>query len=174
MASALFFFASVLCCVAVMHHISWFNALLSSFVMGGLFVAKFSAFLILPIGAILLAIQVASNRAITVSHRSQSWVVEERHTRILLHLLTLGMHVIVVWIVIWAFYDFRYDMFSEKSYQFDAAGQMIAVDQPAFPWNDLLSEPTTVEQGILAARGTHPSRGLSVRARPYLAIRSAP
>ena len=42
----------------------------------------------------------------------------------LIHLATIAVHAVVVWIVIWAFFDFRYDMFAMKKMETNPAGEI--------------------------------------------------
>jgi Dolichyl-phosphate-mannose-protein mannosyltransferase len=113
MAAALFFSASMFCIWRVLHHVNWQNLMIGSLVTGCLFVSKFSAPLIGLMGALLVAIQLISRQPTVVSFGGKIWEVHRRSRRLLIHLATIAVHAAVLWIVIWAFFDFRYDMLAE-------------------------------------------------------------
>lgn len=154
-AAALFFAASTLCIWRVVHRVNWQTLLVGSLVMGGLFVSKFSAFMLLPIGLILMAIQLVSGRPTMITFGRKTWEVQRPRRRLMIHLVTVAVHAIVVWIVIWAFYNFRYDMFATNTRQHNPAGEMVVGDQPLVPWSELLQKPGAVEAFIEGARDTH-------------------
>src|SRR4029079_12401450 len=62
MAAALFFAASMFCIWRVLHRVSWHTLIVGSLVMSGLFLSKFSAFLLIPMGLLLIAIQLISRQ----------------------------------------------------------------------------------------------------------------
>lgn len=155
MAATLFFFASVLCIWRVLHKLTWRTLLVSALVMSGLFLSKFGAFLILPFGVLLIAIQLLSDHATFVSFRGRSWLVQSRGRRAQLHFATVVGHALVVWVAIWAFYNFRFDMFAHKTTQPDPQGTMVVVDEPANSWTNLLDAHGFVQQSIGAAKRIH-------------------
>jgi Dolichyl-phosphate-mannose-protein mannosyltransferase len=155
MAVALFLFASMICIWRVLHQVNWRTLLVGSLVMGALFVSKFSAFLILPMGIALVAIQLISRQATVVSFGGRSREYSKRWQRALVHLATIAVHAMVVWAVIWAFYNFRFDMFAEKKMQATAAGKMIPVERPFKLWDELTASKGFVERSIVWMRDAH-------------------
>lgn len=155
MASTFFFFASMLCMWRVLHRLSWSSLLLSALAMSGLFLSKFGAFLIIPFGLLLIAIQLLSDHATLVRFRSQWWRVTSRTRRAQVHCATVVAHAAVVWVAIWAFYNFRFEMFAEKTTHTDSQGAMVVVDEPTVPWNELLAEQGPVQSFIGQAKQLH-------------------
>jgi hypothetical protein len=155
MAAALFFAASMLCIWRVLHRVNWHTLLVGSLVMGGLFVSKFSAFLLIPMGLLLLALQLLSRQPTLVTFGSKTWRVCRRPGRLGLHLVTIAVHAFVVWAVIWTCYNFRFDMFGTKALAANGAGEMAAVDRPFVSWDTLVEKPGIVERSIVAMRDAH-------------------
>ena len=153
MAAALFMSASMLCIWRVLHWVNWHTLLVGSLVVGGLFLSKFSAFLLVPMALVLVTVQLMSWQPTTVTFGRKRWEVSGRLSRLLIHLATIAVCAIVVWFVIWAFYDFRYDMFAAKKLEPNAAGEIVAVDQPYVSWNKLVTkQPGAIEWSILRMR----------------------
>jgi hypothetical protein len=155
MAISLFLFASMICIWRVLHQVNWWTLLVGSLVMGVLFVSKFSAFLILPMGIALVAIQLISRQATVVAFGGRTREYKSRSQRALVHLATITVHAVVVWAVIWTFYNFRFEMFAEKKLQAAAAGERIPVDQPFKSWDELTANKGLVERSIVWMRDSH-------------------
>jgi 4-amino-4-deoxy-L-arabinose transferase-like glycosyltransferase len=155
MAAALFFFATMLAVWRVMQLVTWRRLLASALTMSGLFVAKFGAFLIIPMTLVLIAVQLASRRPITVGGRMRSRRIESRMARLLTHVAIVCIHAVVVWSVIWGFYNFRYDMFATKTVQLNEKGEQAVVDQPLASWDTVLGEHDFVENFVEKARALH-------------------
>jgi hypothetical protein len=155
MAAALFFAASMLCIWRVLHRVDWQTLLVGSLVMGGLFVSKFSAFLLVPMGLLLLVFQLISRQPTVISFGSKTWQVHRRPGRLGVHLATIAVHAFVVWVVIWTCYNFRFDMFGTKTLAANQAGEMTVVDRPFVPWDTLFEKPGIVERSIVAMRDAH-------------------
>ncbi len=155
MAATLFFFATVLSLWRVLQVVTWRTVLTSGLVMGGLFVAKFAAFMIIPMGLILAAVQLASPRPIAVSWAGRELQIRRRGSRLLAIATLIAVHAVIVWAVIWAFYNFRYDMFATTTTQLTEHGGQIVVDAPQSPWNEVLDADGLVERFIRSARTMH-------------------
>jgi hypothetical protein len=155
MAVALFFSASMLCIWRVLHRVTWQNLIVGSLVMGCLFVSKFSGVLILPMGMLLVAIQLISRQPTVVAFRGKTWTVERRATRLLVHVSTIAVHAIVAWGVIWAFFDFRYDMSPTKTLEPNTAGETVVADRPYMTWDVLLKDSPSMESIIGRVREAH-------------------
>jgi hypothetical protein len=155
MPAALFFSASMLCIWRVLHRVNWQNLVVGSLVMGGLFVSKFSAVLIVPMGVLLIAIRLISRQPTVIAFRDKTWTVQRRPARLLVHLSTIAAHAVVVWIVIWAFFDFRYDMFATKKLEPNPAGEMVVVDRPQVTWDMLLKDSPAIGSIVGYVRQAH-------------------
>jgi hypothetical protein len=155
MAAALFFAASMFCIWRVLHRVSWQTMLAGSLMIGCLFISKFSAFLLVPMGLLLVTFQLMSRQPTVVTFGNKTWQVHGRRSRLGVHLTTIAVHAIVVWAVIWACYDFRYDMFASKTLAANQAGEATVVDQPFISWDKLVDEPGVVERSIVAMREAH-------------------
>jgi hypothetical protein len=139
MAATLFFTASVLCIWRALHVVNWQIVLVGSLVMGALFVSKFSAVVLLPMGFVLMLVQLISREPTKVSFGRKTWNFEQRPLRLLVHLITFTLQGIGALIVIWGVYNFRYEMFAKA-------------DGPEILWNDLLHNSGMMSRLILLAR----------------------
>jgi hypothetical protein len=157
MAAALFFAASMLCIWRVLHRVTWQTLLIGSLAMSGLFLSKFSAFLLLPMGLLLLVFQLISRQPTVLSFGGKTWQVRRRAGRLGVHLATIAVHAFVVWGIIWACYNFRYDMFAAKTLAANQTGEMTVIDRPLVPWDKVVGEPAVgvVERSIVAMRDAH-------------------
>lgn len=154
MAAALFFNASVAAMWLTLRRVTWVTLLISSLAMGGLFVAKFSAVLMIPIGLLLIGIQLLSSQNLVVRWRGRERVLAERGQKLVADIAIALVHVIVVAVVIWGFYGFRYSMFRELTEATDpATGQTFVRDRPRSPW-DQVARPdgSLVERAVQTAR----------------------
>ena len=114
MACALFFLASVLCVWSVLHRVTVGRVLVSGLVVGGLFVTKMSAILIVPIALTLACIRLFAGPPPTLEMGSVR-SLSSRSSRIAVFAGIAGVHLILLTTVIWAFYGFRYSAFSPAS-----------------------------------------------------------
>jgi hypothetical protein len=164
MAAALFFTASVACLWHVLQRLSWPALLTSSLVMGCLFVSKFSAPLIVLIGGLLVGIQIASDRPLTVVWGKKSWAIHARGRRLLAHSATAMIHALVVWAVIWTCYNFRYSMFQPALIaEGPSSGESVVLDTTDPNWDALLEKDQGWIHAILAK-----SRDLRLLPEAYL------
>jgi hypothetical protein len=154
MATTLFFTASVLGIWRVLHFVNWPTLAFSSLMIGCLFVSKFSAILIVPMGAVLLAVRLISRQPMLISFGSKTWKVDQWYLRLLIYLTTIAFQGLVVLIVIWGFYNFRYGMFATQS-EDNAANSVIAANVPKLPWSDNLDESKLVGRFIAGMRDAH-------------------
>ena len=83
---------------------------------------------------------------------SCSWQIEGRVTRLFAQLALVGVHAVVVWCAIWAFYNFRFEMFASTTMQPNEAGEQVVVDQPSVTWDVVLGEHDLVQRFIEKAR----------------------
>ncbi len=154
-AAALFFSASMLCIWRVLQVVDWHTLLVGPLVMAALFLSKFSAFMLMPMGIVLMTIQLISRQPTVITFGRTTWEVRGRLGRFAVHLATIVVYAIVVWIVIWIFYDFRYDMFARKSVKIGKTGEMEVLDQPTDPWDLILTDSGPVVHLANRMRDTH-------------------
>jgi 4-amino-4-deoxy-L-arabinose transferase-like glycosyltransferase len=155
MAATLFFFASMLCVWRTLQKLNWRSLLTSALVMGCLFLSKFNAILIVPFGLVLIAIQLASSEPLQITFGGRSWLVTCRWRRAKLHAVTIVVHAMVVWTLIWSFYNFRFDTFAQTSSNQNAGGQTVVMDQPQMPWTELLNKHGAIQSFIGVAKESH-------------------
>ncbi len=106
--AALLFLASVGCLWWVLHRFRPLTVLGSAIVMGLLFVSKMSALLIVPMGVALIVIRLIQPEALVVACGRFRRRVCRRLSQLGLFLGAVLVHAVVVVLVIWAFYGFRY------------------------------------------------------------------
>jgi hypothetical protein len=114
MAAALFFLGSLATTWWVMHELTPWSLLLSSLFLGGLFLAKFSAVIILPVLVILLGIRVADGRPLRVSFWRQETLTGRGQLLGALPGVVL-VQAVVVWAMIWGSFGWRYSVFADNS-----------------------------------------------------------
>jgi hypothetical protein len=155
MAVALFFTASMLGIWRVLHDVNWRTLLIGSLGVAGLFLSKFSAFMIVPMALVLLIVRSLAPQPIVIEFSGNSWIVHHRVSRIAVHLATIIVYAIVVWIVIWAAYDFRFGMFAESQQSSVAGGKPAAEDQPEVSWDAITEQAGPVLREIIGMRDAH-------------------
>ncbi len=152
MAASLFFMVAIGAIWKVLNTVSVKNVLLSSMLCSGLLLTKFSGPIIAPIVILLMAIQLISKRPMIVSWRNRIWSVLPRLQRLLVQTAVIAVHAIVIYVAIWAAYNFRFSMFA-------TAGP----HEPMVPWTvlqggaDAPKESNAVRDQLpqpLAERGT--------------------
>jgi hypothetical protein len=111
MAAALFFAASLLALWIVLHRVTPWTVLASCLAMAGLFLSKMSAVLIIPVGLLLVLLRLAAGRPLVVSAGRFTRVLTARRPQLLVLACLVAVHVLVVWVAIWAAFDFRYSAF---------------------------------------------------------------
>jgi len=107
-AAALFFLASIGAIWAMLHRLTAGRVLLSALVMGGLFVSKMSAPLIVPMALVLVAARLAVRRPLAVAVGPWRGAAVSRGRQAFVLAAAGAAHVLVVAIVIWGFYGFRF------------------------------------------------------------------
>jgi hypothetical protein len=108
MAMTFFFIASPWAFWWQTHQRGWLPLIVSSVVLGLACVAKFSAVLLLPVLGALAFVRVVSGSPVTAPWGES----DNRLSRIGSLLGTLLVHGFTAWLIIWAFFGFRYAMMS--------------------------------------------------------------
>jgi hypothetical protein len=131
-ACALFFLGAVGCLWSVFHRITAGRVLLSALVLGGLFVSKMSAILIVPIAVVLAGVRLFSGAPPRFEVGKPRPLISRRSRAGAFAVVAL-LHAAIAIAVIWGFYGFRYSAFAPGSApesQFD------------HPWAEVLGDPT--------------------------------
>lgn len=108
--AALFFLAATFAAWSTVHRITVANVLGSSLLMGGLFLSKMSAVLIIPISLILVVAHLATGRALWLGF-GLGRSLPRRWQRALALAGAAAAHALLVPLVVWAAYGFRYSAF---------------------------------------------------------------
>ncbi|HZV06538.1 MAG TPA: hypothetical protein VE999_15770 [Gemmataceae bacterium] len=114
MASALFFTASTGCLWGLFHRISFVRVTASCLVLAGLFLAKLTAILIVPIAGVLVVIRLLAHRPLPVAVSGH----QEIHSRWQQGLFFAGLaavHALVVWVIVWGAFGFRFSALNRPS-----------------------------------------------------------
>jgi hypothetical protein len=107
-AASLFFLAALGAFWAMLHRLTPGRLLLSASVLGGLFVSKMSAPLIAPMALVLVGARLLVDRPLPVVFGPWRGAVAGRGRQALAFAAAGAVHVLVVALVIWGFYGFRY------------------------------------------------------------------
>lgn len=144
MAAALFFTASMGSLWVVLHRVTPLTLLGSALLLAGLFLAKMSAVMIVPMGLVLLVVRLFNSAPVEV-RLGRSWQVVGRR-RWLLFAGVVAVQVLLVAGAIWAAFGFRYAVTS--------AG---AEGESPFrhTWPRLLETPGRVTSAVRVARDYH-------------------
>ncbi len=136
--ATLFFLLSMGCLWIMLNKVSIFTLGASCLAMGGLFLAKMSGVLILPMGLGLVAIRLIGKQPLKVAF-GRTWRIVRRSRKALIFLGAIIVHTAAVIVMIWASYGFRYSIFrpSESSQ-----------DKYRTEWSTILSEGGPVLSSI--------------------------
>jgi hypothetical protein len=130
-AMAAFFFLAVQCALWTwLQRVTWPRVLVSSLLMAGLMLSKFSAPLIIPMALVLVVLRVAAGEPLPVE-LGEPLIVSNRLRRLVVIVAVMFVHVFVAWALIWAAYNFRFAMLVDA--QPDR-------DSPEEPWSQLLDQ----------------------------------
>lgn len=110
-AAALFFFAATWAWWRMLQQPTPVRIIVSTLAMAGLFVSKMSCVLILPIAFALLALRVVQGTPLTFRRSASSRTRSRTAQLAIFSAMAIG-HILVVVLVIWTFYGFRYSAFS--------------------------------------------------------------
>lgn len=93
----------------VLHRVNWWSLGLSAAAVGGLFLSKMSAALIVPIGLLLLVVRLVDGRPLVVALGRRARELRGRLRLVGVMLAVMGIYVVVTWGLIWGAYGFRYE-----------------------------------------------------------------
>jgi len=142
MAAGLFFSLSMWCLWRAIHKLSPLRLAVSCLAMGGLFLAKLSGVLAVPLGLILIAVKLIRGEPMrTTFGRSRHVSTRLRQAVVLLGVT--AAHAVAVFVMIWVAYGMRYSM---------ANPRLGPADQPLDTWGDLTAAGGPVNRMLLLAR----------------------
>jgi 4-amino-4-deoxy-L-arabinose transferase-like glycosyltransferase len=140
-ASALFFTAAVGSLWMLLHRLSVARLVTSWLVLSGLFLSKFSAPIIVPIGLALIAVRL-TNRTPLIVGSGPGREIHGRVRQLAVFMGLLPLLVLAVALSIWASYGFRYSMFNPG---------LNPPDKP-LAWNDVATKSALVNRVVDAGR----------------------
>lgn len=146
MAATLFFMASLGALWKVLRRVTVTWLVISCLTTGLLFVAKYSAVMLIPMMLLLVAVQLVSPHPVLLAFGRRVREVHSRWRRLGVQIGVLAAHALVTWVVIWGFFNFRYLMFAEVTVGRDAPDAPLRVlDHPRYAW-DVILKP---ERGLI-------------------------
>jgi 4-amino-4-deoxy-L-arabinose transferase-like glycosyltransferase len=113
MAVTLLFLAATWAWWKMLHRLTVGRLIVSGLTMGALFISKMSAVLIVPIALTLLVARLINNAPLPVAFFGLK-DLRSRASRALAFIVAIIAHTIILLIVIWASYGFRYSAFSPQ------------------------------------------------------------
>jgi hypothetical protein len=114
MAATLCFFAATFCFWKLSHTVSWRNLFFSVLALACLVLAKMSAFLILPVFLLILAVRFFSGRPIEFRLLANK-ILGGRFARVGICSVLLILHLIAVVGILWLAYNFRYLSWNQEA-----------------------------------------------------------
>lgn len=99
----------------LLHEVSPGNVVASCLSTAALFLAKYSAPLLLPMAAILLVVRLASGQALRVKWRRRAWTIESRWQQAAILLSLALLQAVVTWALVWASFGCRYSAFAHDT-----------------------------------------------------------
>ncbi len=144
MASALFFTASVGALWRLLHRVSPVTMLATWFALSGLFLSKFAAPMIVPIGILMLAARLLHRAPVLIGRRGERQLTG-RFRQLALFAALVPALVLGVALSIWASYGFRYAMLNPA----------LGPPETAVPWDDVNTKSSEVNHLVSIAREHH-------------------
>jgi hypothetical protein len=111
---AAFFAAAIWALWRALHRVTPMTVMVSLAAVGGMFIAKPSAPLIVPVALLMIVVHLIGNRPIVV-HIGDEHVLSSRGARATAVGALAVAHAFVAWILIWAAYGFRFSAFAPGS-----------------------------------------------------------
>lgn len=115
LAVSFFFTAALWSGWAAWHRLSPGTLLLSGLALAGLFLSKMSAFCILPVAVVLLAVRVAVGRPLEVAWPGGRGVISGRQPQSAVLLSAVCVQAALVGVLIWAAFGFRFQAFQDAA-----------------------------------------------------------
>jgi 4-amino-4-deoxy-L-arabinose transferase-like glycosyltransferase len=142
-ALALLLPATLACLWTALHRATPWTVLGCGAVSGLLFVSKFSALIVAPMGLLLVALRLAAGRVLLVRWAGGWHRIETRGRQCAVIAALLVVQIALIWLVIWASYGFRYSALAASE-----PGR----DRLMESWQSLLETPGPVAPLVATAR----------------------
>jgi hypothetical protein len=107
--TALFFILGMTTLWIVLHRITPWTVLASGLAVGGLFVCKMSAVLIIPMGLLLIPIRLLGKQPMLLKMGQREVQVAGRLGKLAVVAGLVAAHILLAGVVIWAMFEFRYE-----------------------------------------------------------------
>jgi hypothetical protein len=107
-----FLLASVTAVWAVLHRLDWLRLAACCLAVGGLFLAKYSAVVILPMAAVLVGVRLLDRQPLTIAWRGKEWQVRSRLGQVLAAAAAATVCAGVSLALVWLAYGLRYTAFN--------------------------------------------------------------
>lgn len=144
LAAALAFIAAVWAIWSLLHRITPWRILLSSLAPALLFLSKMSAFLIIPMYLILIAVRLMAKTPLTIAAFGWSRELRTQASQLFAFILAGIVNVMIIMFCIWAFFGFRYSMLNDENKGRDILNEK---------WEGILSSAGDVATIVNFARG---------------------
>lgn len=112
MAAALLFTAAAGAIWAALHRLTPWTLVGSAVLVAGVFLAKFSAPILAPIGLVMLIVRLIGGKPLTIRLGGRAVECQGRARQLAAFLGIAVVYVLVIWALIWASYGFRYTAFA--------------------------------------------------------------
>src|SRR5256714_7295904 len=113
-AAALFFLAAIWAFWRMLHRFTVGRLITSGLAMGGVFLAKMSGVLIVPMALVLFAATIIRSSSLPIIFFGLKTDLRSRSSRLIAFAIGAVGHIVIVVAMIWAFYGFRYTAFSPQ------------------------------------------------------------
>jgi hypothetical protein len=130
---AAFFTAAVWALWTVLHRVNARSVGVSVLATGAAFLSKLSAPALIPISLLLVMVRSIAGKPLSVRWRTRTTMLHSRRRQGAAIAGLVVVHIVFVWLLIWASYGFRYSAFGAG-----LAGQHDFIDS----WSDVLSDRT--------------------------------
>ena len=144
MAVAFFFIAVLWGLWNLLHEFSLKVAILTTLAMAGLFLSKFSAVLIIPIGFLLLLIRIVSKKPLKTGKSGMEITSVPKQLGIFIAFIVF--QIIIVAAAFWAGYGFRYSPFTKGDLSRARFEIRYELKEGETPWDYLLKDSTAVSR----------------------------
>jgi hypothetical protein len=145
--TVLFFLAAAGLLWRALHRMTPGNVLLSALATGGLCLSKYSAGLLVPMAVLLVALRLLRGEPLPVRFDAPREIVGRPRQALAMDLM-LVLQLLVVWMMIWGAFGFRYTASTEPRF---VSGEESFED----PWDKLLDDSTLGTKIVRVARDRH-------------------
>jgi dolichyl-phosphate-mannose-protein mannosyltransferase len=134
MAAALFFTAAAGAIWVALHRMTPMTVLGAAAVLGGAFLSKLSAPILIPVAVVMTLVRLIDGRPLTVRVRGRSLELTNRAHQVAIIISAAVIVGLVTWTLIWASFGFRYAAFAAATTGKDAFLGQISTQPGATAW----------------------------------------